>query len=413
MGVTMAERTDSEDSESVELPGAAGSSTEKGSTSPSPLWYERTIVVVGATAFGMILAGIGVFGLMSASTESSIERDALETLAGLDDQLAQLQADTRAMRTGIDAVEADTASTHESVAASEADTSLREAALEETEDPIRELQSEAWELYAAVQRVADLENSISDDLDAAVAAGNRREVGDMASSVTSLESGQLADLDSAVAGLGEAVGNVEALLLVAATEFEVIEDFEGPVQGWQAADLGVTEATDGGYVITANDNGYIEWSISPYANPNVAIEVTALPVEGADDGLFAYGVLCRTTENGALSGYWFEINGEGGYAVGWFPPSGEFVYLLGQGPSSEAFGLSFAINGGFEENRITVVCDESRFSLTINGTLVWEGIDDNLTVGNVALGAVTHSDTPVTVRFDDLRLTGVTGQEGG
>ena len=409
----MAERTDSEDSESVELPGAAGSSTEKGSTSPSPLWYERTIVVVGATAFGMILAGIGVFGLMSASTESSIERDALETLAGLDDQLAQLQADTQAVRTGIDAVEADTASTHESVAASEADTSLLEAALEETEDPIRELQSEAWELYAAVQRVADLENSISDDLDAAVAAGNRREVGDMASSVTSLESGQLADLDSAVAGLGEAVGNVEALLLVAATEFEVIEDFEGPVQGWQAADLEVTEATDGGYVITANDNGYIEWSISPYANPNVAIEVTALPVEGADDGLFAYGVLCRTTENGVLSGYWFEINGEGGYAVGWFPPSGEFVYLLGQGPSSEAFGLSFAINGGFEENRITVVCDESRFSLTINGTLVWEGIDDNLTVGNVALGAVTHSDTPVTVRFDDLRLTGVTGQEGG
>ena len=223
----------------------------------------------------------------------------------------------------------------------------------------------------------------------------------------------MADLDSAVAGLGEVVENVEALLLVADTEFEVIEDFEGPVHGWQAADLEITGPTDGGYVITANDNGYIEWSISPYENPDVAIEVTALPVEGADDGDFAYGVLCRTTDNEALSGYWFEISGEGGYAVGWFPPSGDFVHLLGQGQSPEAFGLSFAINGGFAENRITVVCNGSRFSLTVNGTLVWEGTDDNLTVGNVALGAVTHSDTPVTVRFDDLRLTGVTGQEGG
>ncbi|MEA2058740.1 MAG: hypothetical protein U9O63_08465, partial [Actinomycetota bacterium] len=358
-------------------------------------------------------AGIGVFGLISASTDSSIERDALDTLAGLDDQLAQLQADTRAVRTEVDAVQADTASTHESVEASEADTSVLEAALEETEDPIRKLQSEAWELYVAVQRVADLENSISDDLDVAVAAGSRRQIGDMISSVTSLESGQLADLDSAVDLLGEAVGNVEALLLVTATEFEVIEDFEGPVQGWQAADLQATGATDGGYVITANDNGYVEWSISPYENANVAIEVTALPVEGADDGLFAYGVLCRTTENEALSGYWFEISGEGGYGVGWFPPSGDFVYLLGQGQSPEAAGLSFAINGGFEENRISVVCDESRFSLTVNGTLIWEGTDDNLTVGNIALGAVTYSDTPVSVRFDDLRLTGVAGQEGG
>jgi hypothetical protein len=409
----MVEKTDSEDSESVELPGGAGSSTEKGSTSPSPLWYERTIVVVGATAFGMILAGIGVFGLMVASTESSIEGDALEILAGLDDQLAQLQVDTQSVRSEVDAVQADTASTHESVAASEGDTSVLKGALEKTEDPIRELQSEAWELYVALQRVADLENSISDDLDAAVAAGNRREIGDMTSSVTSLESGQLADLDSAVAGLGEAIGNVEALLLVAGTEFEVTEDFEGPVQGWEAAHSEVTGAADGGYVITANDNGYIEWSISPYQNPNVAIEATALPVEGADDGLFAYGVLCRTTEDDALSGYWFEISGEGGYSVGWFPPSGDFVYLLGQGLSSEAVGLSFAINGGFEENRITVVCNGSQFSLTVNGTLVWEGTDDNLTVGNVALGAVTYSDTPVTVRFDDLRLTGVTGQKGG
>ena len=400
----MADSVDAQDSESA----------EKELTSPSPPWYDRTIVAVGAVAVGMILAGIGVFGFVSASTDSSVERDTLETLAELDDQLAQSQADTQAVRTEIAALEAETASTRDSVAASDADTSAILVAIEETEDPIRELQSEIWGLHGAVQREVDLENSISDSLDAAVAAGNRREITDMTSMATSLESEQLPDLESAVLEMDQAVRKVEALLLAVDTEFEVTEDFEIPVQGWETDGSGATGATGGGYLITADDNGYVFWSISPYQLANAAIEVTAVPVAGADDGLFAYGLFCRaSSEDEALRGYWFEISGEGGYQVGWFQPSGEFVYLLGQDQSVEAVGLSGAVNRGLAENQIAVVCDGSQFSLAVNGSLVWEGSDDTLTAGNVALGAVTYSDVPVTVRFDDLRLTSVANREGG
>lgn len=410
----MAENIDAQDSEPTELSGANDSSTEKELTPPSPPWHDRRFVAVGAVAVGIILAGIGVFGFVSASTDSRGERDALETLAGLDDQLAQSQAATQAVRTEIAALEAETASTRESVAASGADTSAVRVAIEEAEDPIRELQSEVWGLHGAVQRVVDLENSISDDLDAAVAAGNRREIADMTSMAVSLESEQLPDLESAVLGMDQAVQTVETLLLSVDTEFGVTEDFEESLQGWETDGSGAAAATDGGYVITANGNGIVFWSISPYQLANVAIEVTAVPVAGADDGLFAYGLFCRaSSEDEALRGYWFEISGEGGYQVGWFRPSGEFAYLLGRSESAEAVGLSGAINRGLAENRIAVVCDGSEFSLTVNGSLVWEGTDDNLTAGNVALGAVTYSDVPVTVRFDDLRLTGDTNRVGG
>ncbi len=386
---------------------------------PAPVsrpWYLSPLLAIGLAAIGLVLGGVGISGFMTAGSEAADEGSALEALVALEDREAQLLDDTASIEAEIDSVQADIAATQASIAGTNAETAALEASIVEAEIPVRDLQGELWDVYAAFQRAADLEGRISSAVDDAVDSGNRRDIGEMVDRVASLVPGLLGDFETAVGVIDQAIANAESMLVGADTAFEITEDFEGDVQAWEAgfASNGVAGSVDGGYVVSANDDKFLMWGISPYDLAEVTIEVTAEPIAGDRLGRFSYGVLCRATQTDYLGGYWFAVTGEGAYQVAWYGPGGDFIDLNDQAREDrydDASVLSAAVNRGLNENQFRVTCSGSDLSLTVNGVPVWTGSDDNLTVGRIGLGAFSYGGEPVTVRFDDLRLASV--REGG
>lgn len=384
---------------------------------PTRPWYRHPYLAIGLIGAGVALAAFGVTRFAAASSENSREDEALEQLADLDDRLARLEADTAEVRTDIAAIEDDTAATRGATAAAEDDIVGLDAAIEEAEQPVRQLQEEVWDIYAAFGRVVELEGRLTDSLEGAVQSGNERDVDTMVNQVETAESGLLADLEDAVGALDRAIADAEALMVEADTDIEITEDFEGPVDGWEAgfASNGVAGPAEGGYLVTADDEGYLMWGLSPYRLADATVTVAAEPVEGDDRGTFAYGVMCRAEQADSLVGYWFAVTGEGAYQAGWFGPDSEYNDLLDparEDRPADATGLSAAVNRGLNENVLSVTCNGPDLSFSVNGVVVWEGTDDSLTDGRIALAAYPFGDEAVTVRFDDLTLTAAGQPEG-
>jgi hypothetical protein len=392
----------------------------------APPWYQHPYLGVGLIAGGILLAVLGVTRFSAAGSESEQEEAALQELAALEAEEAGLQTDAGGIRQEIESTEAATAATRAEIAATRAEIAATRAEIAatradiaDTEAPIRNLQEEVWDVYAALQRTAELESRVATAVEGAVISGNQRNVDAMILRVEDVRSGQLADLENALAALDGAIADTESMLVGTDTSIEIAEDFEGEPTGWEAgfATNGVAGLADGGYVISTNESLVLMWGISPYEIADVTAEVSARPTVGDDAGRFAYGVLCRAEETDYLSGYLFAVTGEGGYLVGWYEPPGEWVDLLDAGredrPADDT-ALSAAVNRGLEQNQISVTCSGPELSFRVNGVTVWEGSDDNLATGRIAFGAYFYGDEAVTVRFDDLRLTGGdAGEEGG
>ena len=400
-------------------------SAEHISTDGTRPWYRHPLVAIGLVVAGVAMGAIGISGFTTAGSEGEKEDTALEELAALEAQEAALTSDADALRAEIDSTEADTAATRDEIASTQADISAAEAetaAVESdiaaTEAPIRDLQREMWDVYAALQRTAELQDRITNALEAAVISGNQRNIDGMQDRAETVERTLLSDLENAVGAVDQAIADAEAMLIGADTSLEITEDFDGEVQGWEAgfAGNGVAGPVGGGYMITTNEDLLLMWGLSPYAIADVIIEVTAEPTGGPTDGTFAYGVLCRAEQTDYLSGYLFAITGEGEYIVGWYEPPGEWVDLLEaarEDRPADATALSAAINRGFNQNALSVTCNGPDLSFRVNGVTVWEGTDDNLTEGRVALAAYTFGGESVIVVFDDLRLTAAAEEGGG
>lgn len=373
---------------------------------------------IALIALGVLAAALGGVWFAAASTSHAEEGDRLAESAQLEAHLDGLRADTQTLLDGAATLDAQTAALETGVGEAAAAASLLDAAIVEREAQVRAIQAEVWGLYESMTDVVSAESAIAASIDAAVTNGNERRVDALARTATRVQSELLPELAAAVEAVEGAARKLALAVAANGAAFDIAEDFEPPMDGWRAgfSTNGLAEPVDGTYAITAVDDGYLMWGLSPYTLADATISVTATAMEGPDDGLFSYGVVCRSAQSDFLAGYWFAVDSTGTYQVGQFVPPGDFVDLVAGGRQvyrSDPAALRDVVNTGLASNRLEVVCDGSALSFGINGETVWEGSDDTLTAGAVALAAISYENAPVTVRFDDLRLVGGAGGGGG
>ncbi len=153
---------------------------------------------------------------------------------------------------------------------------------------------------------------------------------------------------------------------------------------------------NGGYQIqhSAKSSSYI-WGQGGDSVQEVDIEVEAQFVEGSADNF--YGVMCRVNENS--EGYIFLISSDGYGAIA--RTDGRSLSFLADWREHEA------IKKGKITNKIRAVCVDDYLALYVNGKLVVDIEDDELSeTGQIGLAAgiltETREETEVSVTFDNL-----------
>lgn len=384
----------------------------------SPRGRRNTWIGLALIVSGVIAGALGLLWFTAASADRRDEDARITEVRQLEERLGALRTDTEGQLGETATLEAQTLAVQEAVADVASDAASLDAAISDLESGVRALQVDVWGLYESMTDVVDIENTIAQRIDSSVTKGNQRRIAEVEATASRLQSGELADLGAAVEAVGAATRQLSQTLAALGGPFDIAEDFEPPMEGWRAgfSSNGSAESVDGAYAITAVDNGYLMWGLSPFDVADARISVTALPVEGPESGLFSYGVVCRSAQTDYLAGYWFAVDSNGSYQVGQFVPPGDYVDLVVGGRQlypPDPTALQDVINRGLSANRIEVVCSGSGLSFSVNGELLWEGSDDSLATGTVSLAAITYEDVPVTVHFDDLHLAGGGDLMGG
>jgi tetratricopeptide (TPR) repeat protein len=176
------------------------------------------------------------------------------------------------------------------------------------------------------------------------------------------------------------------------------DDFAEPTSGWETVETpaGRTGYSDGTYSVTALTLGQPVWGRRlDYVAANPIISVTATPVSSSSDQQFGYGAICRTHHGSG--GYFLGIRGDGHYAIQRIV-NGEFDPIVDWTPSD-------AIAPGLAENQIEAACEPETLRLTVNGTLLIEVAEAREQRGQIGLAAVSWSEDPAEIRFDDLVVT--------
>jgi serine/threonine protein kinase len=159
---------------------------------------------------------------------------------------------------------------------------------------------------------------------------------------------------------------------------------------------GITDFDQGGYRIRVDLAGWLFWSTAGREFTNMTAEVDTTKLAGPDNNEF--GLICRYVDNDNF--YSFVISSDGFYGIV-RRLFGESEVLTGNGLRS-----STAINTGAASNHLRADCDDFTLRLWVNGILVDEVLDANLTSGDVGLIAGGTSDEPgVDILFDDLFVT--------
>lgn len=176
------------------------------------------------------------------------------------------------------------------------------------------------------------------------------------------------------------------------------DDFEDPATGWTISSDDDTSAgyADGQYRISIYNPDYMAWG-----NPDpgleladFALEVDARQVDGPLDNNF--GLVFRLQEE-SEDFYWFEISGDGYFAV---------ALSLGDGWSSPVpWEESDAVNQGVgATNHLRVTCSGDQCSFYVNDTYVADMVDDTLSSGSIGLAAGAFDESGVVVHFDNLKV---------
>ncbi|MCW5876809.1 MAG: tetratricopeptide repeat protein [Anaerolineales bacterium] len=181
------------------------------------------------------------------------------------------------------------------------------------------------------------------------------------------------------------------------------DDFSDPTSGWytngdpaspglyagEGYVLRVTQSVPGGATGV--------WAMPGRLFSDTRIQVSAHKQTGTDNNF--YGVLCRIQgTNVAASFYAFLISSDGYYVIAKRVNEGEL-----RGIGQDQLLPSGQIRLGTEVNQIEAVCDGPRLALYVNGELVYETQDGDLTSGQVGMIAGTYEDT-TSVFFDDFAV---------
>lgn len=175
------------------------------------------------------------------------------------------------------------------------------------------------------------------------------------------------------------------------------DDFSNPESGWQAVTPtnGETGYSNGTYRIHVTGSGADVW-VRPGLNfTDVRIEVVAAKVGGDDNNRF--GVICRAQDWNHF--YVFMISSDGYYGIGKI--TGEASTLVGM----DAMQPSEKIEQGNAINHLRVECIGDTLSLYVNGELVGQAQDGEITSGDVGLIAGTYEVPGTDVYFDNFTVT--------
>ncbi len=172
------------------------------------------------------------------------------------------------------------------------------------------------------------------------------------------------------------------------------EDFSDPDSGWEIydGDYGRAGYEQGGYVVSALQKTEYNWGIAGVNYDNVRIELDATVLVAPGDLSDGFGVDCRIQQNG--DGYGFRISSDGYAAI--------VLFLEGEQQVLYDWTANPAVKMNGETNHLTAICEGDHFSLLVNDEYVAEVIDDTFISGDLALSAISYSDDPVEVLFDDL-----------
>lgn len=174
------------------------------------------------------------------------------------------------------------------------------------------------------------------------------------------------------------------------------DDFSDPKSGWTvfSDEEGINDYHEGGFRILVNRENYYFWSNPGRSYSDVIIEVNGKKLAGPDEN--DYGVICRYQED-AGNFYFFTIGSDGYYGVSKYINDEES--LIGM---SEMGQNTSVILGGDEVNHIKVTCKGTSLTLEVNGTILVDVKDEDLTSGDIGLIAGTYDSPGVDVLFDDL-----------
>ena len=176
------------------------------------------------------------------------------------------------------------------------------------------------------------------------------------------------------------------------------DDFSDPSSGWDRVDDpdGTNDYYENGYRILVNKANWYFWSNPGLQFTDVVIDVDARKNAGPDKNDF--GVICRYKDEQNF--YFFTVGSDGYYAISKIINGEEFFVGMDQ-PEFNDTVIQLADGA----NHLTVECVGDRLTLSVNGTVLADVKDVDLTSGDVGLIAGTYETTGVDIFFDNFLVT--------
>lgn len=175
----------------------------------------------------------------------------------------------------------------------------------------------------------------------------------------------------------------------------ITDDFSDPASGWLVDEIaeGSVKYAQGTYVIEVKPKLYTIWSHPGLRYDDVAVAVSARPIDLAADT--ELGVLCRYRDGKNF--IYASISSDGYYGIGQMK-DGEATLLTGNGKLQP----SGAILTGDALNRIQLVCDSDQFTLIVNDQRVDTAQIETAARGDVGVLAGTFDQPNAAARFDNF-----------
>ena len=148
---------------------------------------------------------------------------------------------------------------------------------------------------------------------------------------------------------------------------------------------------------TTESYGYVVYNGGPYNN-GVVFSAVATSLQSNTNAIV---LACNMTDT-----QWFEarISSSGQYSV--YRYSTELRAATGNAYSDYVEAMTPAIKAGYQKtNNITISCIGSEFTLTVNGTKLFDQeLPEMKPGGYIGVGAISHDKYPVQIRFTSFSV---------
>ncbi|MGD8455510.1 MAG: serine protease [Anaerolineales bacterium] len=173
------------------------------------------------------------------------------------------------------------------------------------------------------------------------------------------------------------------------------DDFSNPNSGWpEGEDDEVSHGyVSGEYHIEVDVNDTFTWATSYDSYGDVIIDVDTRVVTSSGDG--DYGIVCRYQDRDNF--YGLEVS-EDDYITIWKFVEGEYFSLIDWVYSDYIAKIG-------EDLHITAGCVGDKLTLAVNGALLAEARDSDLSTGDVGIVVGTYENPGVVVGFDNFKVS--------